>query len=536
MTVSSANNRNQNTGNGSNTAFTYTFKIFDEDDIQVYLDDELQVITTDYTVSGVGNPAGGTVTFVSAPANGVIVTLILDEPFTQEIDYVDGDDFPASAHEEGLDRSVLRDLTLSERISRSLLLPPETTITDLVLPTPVADNVLGWNGTGDELENKVAATSYLPSPTPAGSMLRVNAGATGYELRTPTEVRGDISGAKSGSNSDITALNVLATINSDQLAGTKNKIINGSFDIWQQGTTVTYSTSGTYTADQWQNEFDGAGSTRAVSRTSYVGGPLETAMPTKYYATVACSVAGSGATFNNFIQRIEGVNTLHNGQVTISYWVYNAGSAYTQAILIRQYFGTGGSPSASVDVSTTVDLNAASWTLVKKTITLADAITSKAYGTNNDDHLLIGLSLPLNQTYTFAFSNVQLERGAVASKFEVEPFYETLRKCQRYYEKSFPYATAPAQNTGSALGAVTATGQVLNQRFGAYTPFKVSKRVAPTITTYSTNAASANWGTNGTTPTVVVSNVGENSCYIAGTTAITAGNDYPVHFTANARY
>jgi hypothetical protein len=66
--------------------------------------------------------------------------------------------------------------------------------------------VLGWNGAATALENKVAATSYLPSPTPAGSMLRVNTGLTGYELRTPTQVRGDISAAASGANNDITSL------------------------------------------------------------------------------------------------------------------------------------------------------------------------------------------------------------------------------------------------------------------------------------------------------------------------------------------
>ena len=168
MTVSSANNKNQYTGNGSNTAFTYTFKIFDQDDIQVYKGTTLQTITTDYTVSGVANPAGGTVTFVVAPLNGVTVTLRLNEPFTQEINYVDGDDFPASSHEEGLDRSAARDLTLQEQISRSLLLPVNTTLSGLELPEPIAGNHLAWNSTADGLENIASLIGPTGATGPAG--------------------------------------------------------------------------------------------------------------------------------------------------------------------------------------------------------------------------------------------------------------------------------------------------------------------------------------------------------------------------------
>jgi hypothetical protein len=122
MTVTSATNKNQYAANGVNTDFTYTFKIFDEDDIAVYIDGTLKTITTHYTVSGVGSPSGGTVTFLVAPTNLAVVTLVIDEPFTQEIDYVDGDDFPASSHEEGLDRSVSRDLLLKEQIDIAISL------------------------------------------------------------------------------------------------------------------------------------------------------------------------------------------------------------------------------------------------------------------------------------------------------------------------------------------------------------------------------------------------------------------------------
>lgn len=149
MTIGTNIFKNQYTGNGSNTVFTYGFKIFNENDIDVLLDDTLQTITTDYTVSGVGSDTGGNVTFLVPPASGVTVTLTRDEPLTQEIDYVENDDFPSAAHEEGLDRSTIRDQFLQEQINRCILLSAGTTLSGLTFPALEANKYLQVNTTAD---------------------------------------------------------------------------------------------------------------------------------------------------------------------------------------------------------------------------------------------------------------------------------------------------------------------------------------------------------------------------------------------------
>jgi len=107
--------------------------------------------------------------------------------------------------------------------------------------------------------------------------------------------------------------------------------------------------------------------------------------------------------------------------------------------------------------------------------------------------------------------------------------------CQRYYEKSFPYATAPAQNVGASLGAAYATGQVLNQTFSSLVKFAVAKRAAPTITTYAPDAASANWTTiTGVTPTATTANIGDSAFAVVGSVAVTAGASYSIHWQASA--
>ena len=61
MTVSSTTTKNSYSGNTSTSAFSYTFKIFNEDDITVIIRTDstgvetVKTKTTHYTVSGVGN-------------------------------------------------------------------------------------------------------------------------------------------------------------------------------------------------------------------------------------------------------------------------------------------------------------------------------------------------------------------------------------------------------------------------------------------------------------------------------------------------
>jgi hypothetical protein len=127
-----------------------------------------------------------------------------------------------------------------------------------------------------------------------------------------------------------------------------------------------------------------------------------------------------------------------------------------------------------------------------------------------------------------------MEPGLVVTPFEHRSIGLETTLCQRYYEKSFPYATAPAQNVGSTLGAAYATGQVLNQAFSTLVTFAAAKRAAPTVTTYAPDAATANWSTNTTTPTASTTNIGDSGFALIGNTAVTAGNGYSIHWAADA--
>ena len=92
MTISTTTIKNSYSGNGSTSVFNYTFKITDDDDIQVIIrsssgTETIKTKTTHYTVAGVGN-SSGSITFTSGniPANGETVVLRRVTPQTQGMD------------------------------------------------------------------------------------------------------------------------------------------------------------------------------------------------------------------------------------------------------------------------------------------------------------------------------------------------------------------------------------------------------------------------------------------------------------------
>jgi len=159
MTVSSTTNKVSASGNGTQDTFAYTFKIFEDGDLDVYIrDDEgtetLKTITTHYTVTGAGNEAGGNVVFtagnIPTSTEDVIIQRKLD--LTQGTDYVENDPFPAESHEEALDRLTMITQQMQEEIDRSIKASVTNTIasTEFTIDaTDRANKVFAFDGDGD---------------------------------------------------------------------------------------------------------------------------------------------------------------------------------------------------------------------------------------------------------------------------------------------------------------------------------------------------------------------------------------------------
>lgn len=130
MTVNTSNKRIEYAGNGTTTSFAYNFRVLDQTHLQVLLVDSAgvsttQVLTTNYSVSGVGDAGGGNITMVTAPATGETLVIRRNMPFTQDTDYTSGDPFPAETHESALDELTMNDQQLLEVTDRALTAPEQ---------------------------------------------------------------------------------------------------------------------------------------------------------------------------------------------------------------------------------------------------------------------------------------------------------------------------------------------------------------------------------------------------------------------------
>lgn len=159
MTVSSDLNRISYSGNGSTTVFPVNYYFLEDTHLQVILItaagvETIQTLTTNYTVSGAGNPAGGSVTMLVAPPTGTTIVIQRDVPATQETDYLANDPFPAESHERALDKLTMLAQQNERENGRALKIPLSAVpTTSTELPLPVGNKLLAWNSNASAVIN-----------------------------------------------------------------------------------------------------------------------------------------------------------------------------------------------------------------------------------------------------------------------------------------------------------------------------------------------------------------------------------------------
>ena len=178
MTISTTTIKNSYSGNGSTSVFNYTFKITDEDHIQVIIrsasgTETTKTITTHYTVSGVNNSGGGQITFTGGniPTNTETVVLRRSTPQTQGLDLIENDPMPADNIENAFDKVTLIAQELQEQIDRSIKVSKTSTITNPELTsdaTQRAGKLLGFDSNGD-LDGTIDGDAVATNATAAAN-------------------------------------------------------------------------------------------------------------------------------------------------------------------------------------------------------------------------------------------------------------------------------------------------------------------------------------------------------------------------------
>jgi hypothetical protein len=238
----------------------------------------------------------------------------------------------------------------------------------------------------------------------------------------------------------------------------RNMIINGGFDVWQRGTSI--STSHGFNADRWHSSH---GAVLTSSRQTFTVGQTDVPNNPKYYQRTNGAGLSSGESFE-IRYHIEGVERGANQQVTLSFYAKSSVGA-THISRFWQRFngwtdfqsGEGGS-----NFTTTT-----SWQRFERTFTLADITGETVVDGNNS--LTLSIDGETGFSGTFDLSNVQLELGSSATPFEHLGYGDELARCQRYYE----YRPDTYQN--QVHGSTSGRGSLTMD-------WAVEKRADPTVT------------------------------------------------------
>jgi hypothetical protein len=154
----------------------------------------------------------------------------------------------------------------------------------------------------------------------------------------------------------------------------RNKVINGGFDFWQRGTTVTTPTTLGYTADRWRVAYNGTIGTFTVSAQAFTAG--QTAVPGNptRFLRWDHTVAGSASTGRSLQTCIEDVRTFAGKTATVTFYA-KADTARSVSVGFSQNFGVGGS-ATPLSIAQTVSLTTA-WAKFTCTFTIPSISLAK---------------------------------------------------------------------------------------------------------------------------------------------------------------
>lgn len=336
-----------------------------------------------------------------------------------------------------------------------------------------------------------------------------------------------------------------------------NRIVNSGMRIAQLGPgpfTVGPNAAG-WSVDYFAARVAGAG-VLTVTRDTDVPSVAQTGIAVPHSLLVETSTADTSLAAGDHAEvmmPIEGyeVADLVNQTVTIGMWV-KSNKTGTYCLSLRN----GGVDRSRVQ---TVSVTS-SWSYVFSTFQMHD-FSSGLWNVANGVGIWLSLCLAAGTTYQttagawqsgnftatsaqvnfldsvsndFRIALPQLYLGDAVQPARAGVFADELRACRRVLRKSFPLATAPAQNAGPA-GAVRAVAPGANLGWAVHVPFDPPMRDTPSFTFFNPSATNAQWSTGGQNGlSSEETELGAN-LRPAAAPAIAEGTGSLIHYLADAR-
>jgi hypothetical protein len=183
----------------------------------------------------------------------------------------------------------------------------------------------------------------------------------------------------------------------------ENLIIDSNFSYWPETTTETNPTTGDYVhvlSQVVHAKSSGTRPTITISRQALTAGEENKSF---YVNRCAASAADSSLDAGSYYVWIrhyihQGARHLANGEkITVRIRLKSSVAGQKIGICARQNFGTGGSPSAEIDLAGEIHELTNSFADYDTTIT-SNSNTGKTFGTNNDDYVAIDVLVQAGST------------------------------------------------------------------------------------------------------------------------------------------
>lgn len=296
----------------------------------------------------------------------------------------------------------------------------------------------------------------------------------------------------------------------------RNLVMNPGFDIWQRGTTLASPAADAVLADRWRWRKSGTGVITAA-RTYDPPASWQDTVKCLHIDVTTADAALAAGDYYGVEHIIEGKDarrlrwgTAAALTATLSFLV-KASSAGTYGVSF-QNSARNRSYVATYAVS-------APNTWERKTITVPGDTTGTwlihdeaglrlgfCLGSGTDKHGTAAAwtasdirttsaqqNIIDNVAGDFRITAVQLEAGGAATPFDPRPVQLETLLCQRYFYKSFPHDTAPADNAGRA-GAPTAFSHPSGGKWAVSFSPPVEMRATPTVVLYNPSQSTSNKG------------------------------------------
>jgi hypothetical protein len=323
----------------------------------------------------------------------------------------------------------------------------------------------------------------------------------------------------------------------------KNRIINGSFNIAQRGTSFESGANNddTYNLDRWYVLSDGNDAVDITQTTTVptnakysIGLDVETVNKkfgiAQIIENVNCYDAIGGNVTLSFQAKVSATTKLDNVKCAVIAWSGTSDTVTSDIISAWEAEGTNPTLIANATYENTpANLNVTtSWATYSVTANVDTASTA---------NIIVFIWSDVTDTTAGDFlyiTNAQLEIGSSATPFERRLYNQELANCQRYYEKTYDVGVAPGTVTSSGCLQYTCA---TSGNFYLSIPFVVFKRIqGSTVTWYnpSTGASGSSRDITSNVDRTTATDAIGMSRVTAAVSGNTAGNILRTHWVASA--